>query len=90
MFVKQPSHTRMVEKPEVQPLVHVPMVYETIQPPRWEYHVITIDTREASLPDVAQLNELGQNGWILVSVLDERAAGRGAIVHYYFVRLEQK
>jgi hypothetical protein len=80
----------MGERPDVQPLVHVPRVYETIQPPNWEYHVMTIDTREETLPDVVQLNALGQEGWILVSVLDERTTSKGSRLHYYFVRQEQK
>ena len=90
MFVKNPSYTRMAEKPDVHPLVHVPMVYEKPQPASWEYHVLTVDTRETELPDVAQLSELGQEGWILVSILDERVLAKGVKVYYYFVRREQK
>jgi hypothetical protein len=48
--------------------------------------VLAIDTHEQDLPDEATLNELGQKGWILVGLLDERATGRGAKVYYYFAR----
>jgi hypothetical protein len=65
------------------------MVYENvpIAPTHWEYRVLTIDLREEGLPDAALLNELGGEGWLLVGVLEEKAAdGRSAKVHYYFVR----
>jgi hypothetical protein len=48
--------------------------------------VLTIDSREDPLPDAEQLNALGKDGWILVSILDENASGKGHRVHYYFVR----
>lgn len=59
--------------------LHVPMVYEqmTPEPVRWEYHVLTIDTREMDLPGPNQLNELGAQGWLLVGILDQRTPGGG-------------
>lgn len=71
---------------DVQPTLHVPMVYETVpySAPRWEYRVLSVDTREENLPDQAYLNELGAQGWMLVSVLDQRRSESGSIVHYYF------
>jgi len=88
MFVAQSSHGRMAERPEVRSSVHIPMVYEKVasEPLRWEYHVLTIDTSEASLPDANQFNVLGKEGWILAGMLDERATGKGTFVYYYFVR----
>ena len=64
------------------------MVYEDtpIDPIRWEYHVLTIDTHERALPDSDRLNELGREGWLLNGVLNEGAAGAVSLVHYYFVR----
>lgn len=87
MFARSLSSQRM-ERPEGQPSVHIPMVYEKIapEPVRWEYHVLTIDTREQFLPDAERLNALGREGWILASMLDERATGRSMLVHYYFAR----
>ena len=69
------------------PGLHVPMVYERVpvSPPDWEYHVLSVDTREATLPDEATLNELGKQGWLLVNVLEQR----GSFVHYYFVREQE-
>ena len=51
---------------DVQSAVHVPMVYERVpsEPVRWEYRVLTVDTREADLPDAVQLNELGAQGLV--------------------------
>jgi len=65
-----------------QPL---PIVYEDVpaQPMRWEYHVLTIDTREQLLADEARLNELGRGGWLLVGTLDRQETG---LVQYFFVR----
>ena len=55
---------------DVQPALHIPMVYESItaSPQHWEYRVLSIDTREEALPDEARLSELGTQGWLLVSV----------------------
>ena len=68
--------------------LHLPMVYEQVpvEPVRWEYRVLTVDTREEDLPDAVQLNELGAQGWLLVGVLDQGATGKSPLVHYYFVR----
>jgi hypothetical protein len=66
----------------------LPIVYENVplEPTHWEYRVLTIDTREETLPGVALLNELGNEGWLLVGMLDEKTNARSALVYYYFVR----
>jgi len=76
------------EQRDVRMFPPVPMVYEQVAAtaPSWEYHVLTIDVRENDLPDTAQLNELGKQGWILVGVLNAENHG---VVHYYFVRQKQ-
>ena len=35
--------------------LHVPMVYEQlpVEPVRWEYHVMIVDTREMDVPDTS-------------------------------------
>ncbi len=83
-----PSYITMADKPDVRPSAFIPTVYEHVaaEPMRWEYHVLTLDSREDPLPDADQLNALGKEGWILVSILDENASGKGHRVHYYFVR----
>ena len=88
MFIVQPSRTLMAEHPEIRSSIHVPMVYEkvSVEPTRWEYHVLAVDTSEQTLPTAEQLNELGKKGWVLAGMLDERATGRGNMVHFYFVR----
>ena len=76
------------ERQEVKSSLHIPMVYESTpqQQEPWEYRVETLDVREEGLLDAARLNELGKEGWLLVSLLDENASGKGSRVHYYFVR----
>ncbi len=90
MFVLTTSRPQMTEKPENRSATFVPMVYENTDPTpiRWEYRVLTIDTREQELPDAAQLNELGSDGWILAGMLDSRS--EGSFVYYYFVRQSEK
>lgn len=85
MFVPTTSRPRMTEKPEGRSMSYVPMVYEKSEPTpiRWEYHVLTIDTREQALPDATALNELGSKGWILVNVVDLPTS---SVVSFYFVR----
>ena len=75
--------------------LHVPMVYEQlpVEPVHWEYHVMIVDTREMDLPDTAQLNELGAQGWLLVEILNQGAKGRnswgdqGHMTHEYVSNL---
>ena len=64
------------------------MVYEDtpLDPIRWEYRVLTIDTNEKALPDTERLNELGREGWLLNGVLNQGSRGDVSLVHYYFVR----
>lgn len=92
MLVTKPYyHTSVAENQTSKPSFFVPTVYEKETPQilRWQYHVLAIDLCEAALPDAEQLNALGQDGWILVEVLDERATGRGSLVYYYFTRQVQ-
>jgi hypothetical protein len=88
MFVTHPFRSRMTEQADIRSTVHVPMVYETVTPPpaRWEYYVLRVDPREEALPDALQLNALGQEGWILAGMLDERLTGKSPYIYYYFVK----
>lgn len=63
------------------------MVYEEIpfEPSHWEYRLITINTSEEALPDEAMFNTLGQEGWLLNSVLPLEN-GKHTTVQYYFIR----
>ena len=78
--------------------LHVPMVYEQlpVDPVRWEYHVLVVDTREMDIPDAAQLNELGTQGWLLVGILDQRAmesesfGGDGEVTRDYVSRVVER
>jgi len=60
--------------------LHIPMVYEQlpVEPVRWEYHVLIVDTREMDVPDTTQLNELGAQGWLLVGILNQGVKGRNS------------
>jgi len=79
---------RSSDQLDVRHSMSVPIVYERVplEPASWEYHVLTVDAREEGLPDVAQLNELGRQGWLMVGTVDQGATGRGSLIHYYFVR----
>jgi hypothetical protein len=70
---------------DVQPILHIPMVYENLpsNAPPWEYRIVSIDVREKDLPDEHFLNELGAQGWMLVGTLQQ---GHAESVHYYFMR----
>ena len=73
------------ERAEGKGISFVPMVYERVDatPVQWEYHVLSVDTREQELPDATALNELGTKGWILAGVVEQRGNN---IVTFYFVR----
>lgn len=88
MLITQPYYTRMSTSSEVRSLAHIPMIYEPAPstPSRWEYHVLTIDPQEASLPSTEQLNSFGREGWVMVGLLDEQMTGKGKLIHYYFIR----
>ncbi len=88
MLITQQYCTCMITSSEVRSLAHIPMIYEPIPstPSRWEYHVLTIDPQEVSLPNAEQLNSFGREGWVLVSLLDERMTAKQNLIHYYFIR----
>lgn len=94
----------MSEQKDVRMFPPVPMVYEQVSdaPLQWEYHVLTVDLREAALPSAEDLNELGNAGWLLAGSTSMRTEisdpfdELGAVgrlrdfekhkVYYYFVR----
>jgi hypothetical protein len=88
MLITQHDSSSMSASTQVRSSAHIPMIYEPAPnlPPCWEYHVLTIDLQESSLPDADQLNAFGRDGWVLISLLDERMIGDGKLIHYYFVR----
>jgi hypothetical protein len=81
------TYTHNAEQPPVGFTPKI-MVYEDVpvQPTRWEYYVLTIDTFTKALPDAERLNELGREGWLLNGVLNQGPTGDVSLVHYYFVR----
>ena len=81
-----PYRVRMTNDVQGKAAVHIPMVYENVAPPRWEYHILTVEPAEQALLDEDTLNALGKDGWVMTGLLDERMSGRGTFVHYYFVR----
>ena len=81
-----PYRVRVTNDTERKAVLHIPMVYEHTVPPRWEYHVLTVESADNALPNAGTLNALGEDGWIMTGLLDERMSGRGILVHYYFVR----
>ena len=88
MAISMSSWRHFAGQNDVQPTLHVPIVYENVPASelRWEYRVVSVDAREAELPDETALNELGTQGWMLVSALEQPRSEAGSLVHYYFVR----
>lgn len=84
----RPFQRFMNGQPDVQPSLHMPMVYESVpvEQPTWDYQVLSVDAKEEGLLTVERLNELGKEGWLLIGMLDQGATGRSSQVHYYFVR----
>lgn len=80
------------DQPDVRLSLPIPMVYEDVPAvlARWEYRVLTVDTREQELLDEARLNELGRDGWLLVGMLEQPTRQERGLVHYYFVRQQQE
>ncbi|HET8910938.1 MAG TPA: hypothetical protein VFN23_05725 [Ktedonobacteraceae bacterium] len=86
MFHEWNTRKQLSDEKDQKSALHIPMVYEKVQaePPPWEYHVLSVDLREHEAPDAEALNELGRQGWLLISTIQQ--PDRGALVHYYFVR----
>jgi hypothetical protein len=92
MYSTSLHYTPKFAGPDERSSLPIPTIYESLPAlqTKWEYHLLSIDPAEAELPLIEQLNTLGSEGWILVSVLDDRLAGRGKLIHYYFVRQDVK
>ncbi len=88
MAVSLSFHSHLSGQPDIHAPLHIPMVYESVPvtPVRWEYLVLAVNTREEELPDVAQLNDLGARGWLLVGMLEQKSGRESGPVYYYFVR----
>lgn len=91
MYSTSLHYTPKFAGPDERSSLPIPTIYESIpeRQAKWEYHLLTINPSEDELPGAEQLNALGRDGWIMVSVLDERIAERGKLVNYYFVRQVQ-
>ncbi len=88
MFVLPHHYTSMHAGPEARSSLPIPTVYEQLpsRPLRWEYKVLSIETKETPLLGTEDLNALGKESWMMVGLQDERATGHGTKVHYYFMR----
>lgn len=91
MLFSNSSWKHLAGQNDVHPTLHVPMIYESVpdSPLHWEYRVLSVDTHEEVLPDEAYLDELGSQGWLLISVLEQRQAEAGSRVSYYFARRKE-
>lgn len=92
MLFTASSRKRLAGQNDVQPALHVPMVYESVpfSPLRWEYRILSVDTSEKEQFDEAALNEQGEQGWLLVGMLEQRLSESGSRIHYYFVRQKEQ
>ncbi|WP_220199161.1 DUF4177 domain-containing protein [Ktedonospora formicarum] len=87
--MQRPIRGFTMEKQDTHGSAFIPMVYEAAQAAQWEYKVLTIDPREEALPDAQYLSELGKEGWVLTTILDERSTSKGGKIHYYLMRQSQ-
>ena len=70
-------------KEPAEPVAPQPRIYLPLQQ-RWQYKIMTFSTSEAADLTEADLNELGDDGWELASVLPTSGS-----VRFYFKRLER-
>lgn len=70
-------------EPQQEP-IRPPMVYIE-KPLRWEYKQIIRNLEKEALPDEAELNALGEEGWELSGV-----AQQPPLAYFYFKRLVEK
>jgi hypothetical protein len=65
--------------------VPTPVVFERTETQRnqWAYHTVVVDLREAAPLDEGDLNDLGQDGWLLAGLFEDSRHSR---LHYHFVR----
>jgi hypothetical protein len=80
MHLHEPINMGFAPNQSMQPL---PMVYEDIPLPTWEYHLVTVDLRESQPLDEPSITRLGSEGWLLAGVIQPDATPR---LWYYFVR----
>lgn len=88
MLLVQPSWQQSAGQNDIQSSLHIPTVYMDVpaRPWLWEYRVLSVDTREEELFDEERLQELGNQGWLLVNLLSLPVSATGLRVYYHFVR----
>lgn len=79
-------HWLSAEPPQPSAPLPTPIVFERSEPQRWEYHVATIDPREESPLDDADLATLGAEGWLLAGIVHFPTSAAPTRILYYFVR----
>lgn len=70
-------------EPQQEP-VRPPMIYIE-KPTKWEYKQIIRNLEKEGLPDEAELNKLGEEGWEMSGV-----AHQSPLAYFYFKRLVEK
>lgn len=68
------------------PPLPLPVVFERVPAPRWDYRVVVVDPREEEPPTDDRLNALGAEGWLLAAVVDAPTGRSSPRLYYYFVR----
>lgn len=88
MLANMSAWGRFSGRDDVQPALHVPMVYESVaaSPVQWEYRVVSVDPREEAPLDEERLSALGAEGWLLVGLLEPSQPESRPRVYYYFAR----
>jgi hypothetical protein len=68
------------------PSLPMPVVFEDVGPQHYEYHTVSIDSREDEPLDESALQSLGKEGWLLAGILQHSVGSPAARILYYFVR----
>jgi hypothetical protein len=64
----------------------IPVVFGPARPTRYAYRILTVDRAHEGLLGEGDLNALGREGWLLVSVMPHAVAEATDRVDYIFLR----
>ncbi|HEY8742529.1 MAG TPA: hypothetical protein VIU62_05495 [Chloroflexota bacterium] len=81
------AHPQHLPEQQLQQPFAVPVVFGPVRRTQFAYRVVADGREPGGRLSEAQLNALGKDGWLLVSVLPGLAADGGHLA-YVFVRME--
>lgn len=81
------AHPHPQPEQQTQHPYTVPVVFGPARRAQFAYRIVTDEREQEGGLGEAQLNALGKDGWLLVSVLPYAKAGK-SVLEYVFVRIE--